>query len=436
MMLVHFDLRLGFFMIELLAGTLLFSRHCGWRKNWRLIVLPLVVLVACLSPTDMSYVMSELMVPNYTFSLFYYLAHVVVLVLLLRFVTRASWLEALVVVAAGYAAQHIAYDTMKLVMIGSGRTDSSFYFTPTYYVMYVTVYVAVYGAIWLCFARRFDIDDDKVRYAAAWIIGGMALLVLVVVFNLFFVLTLPLQSQMVCFVYDAICTALGLLTLTFASSNDRLQNDLQVMRQINRLQEQHYELAKENIELINIKCHDIRKNLASLYRDADGRPSDASIRQIEDSIRVYDSIFHTGNEAMDVLLTEKSLYCSSHGITLTCMVDGRPLDFMESSDIYALFGNILDNAIESAVKCDDPGKKTISLTVKTIGRLLICEEQNYYVGELVMRDGLPVTTKSDTRFHGFGTRSIAYQVRKYHGELRMSGVNGMFSLSAVIPLPD
>lgn len=139
---------------------------------------------------------------------------------------------------------------------------------------------------------------------------------------------------------------------------------------------------------------------------------------------------------MDVLLTEKSLYCSSHGITLTCMVDGGPLDFMESSDVYALFGNILDNAIESVVKCDDLGKKTISLTVKTNGRLLICEEQNYYVGELFMLDGLPVTTKSDTRFHGFGTRSIAYQVRKYHGDLRMRGVNGMFSLSAVIPLPD
>lgn len=266
MLALHFDLRLGLFMIELLAGTLLFSRHCGWRNNWRLVLIPVMVLVSCLLPINMSYLESETMVSDHTFSLLYYFAHVAAIILLLKCVTRATWLEALVVAAAGYATQHIAYDMMKLVMIGSGNSDTSFYFTPMYYVIYVTVYVGVYGAIWLCFARRFDIDDDKVRYAAAWIIGGMALLVSVVIFNLFFVLTLPPQSQMVCFVYDAICTVLGLLTLTFASSNDRLQDDLRVMRQINRLQEQHYELAKENIELINIKCHDIRKNLASLYR--------------------------------------------------------------------------------------------------------------------------------------------------------------------------
>lgn len=157
---------------------------------------------------------------------------------------------------------------------------------------------------------------------------------------------------------------------------------------------------------------------------------------MEDSIRIYDSIFRTGNEAMDVLLTEKSLYCSANAVTLTCMVDGNALDFMEASDLYALFSNILDNAIESAVKLDDPGRRTISLTVRTIGKLLICEEQNYYAGELTMRDGLPVTTKSDTRFHGFGMRSIAYQVRKYQGELRITGKDGVFSMTVILPLPE
>ncbi|BAQ32631.1 ATP-binding protein [Bifidobacterium scardovii] len=434
--MLHFDIRFGFFMIELLAGTVLFSRHCGWRRSWRLLVLPLVVVLACLSTSDMPQRLVGFTAFDYASSLLYYLIHVVVVVLLLRIVTRASWLESLVVVAAGYATQHIAYDMMKLVMIGSGHGDSSFYFTPPYYAMYIAVYAAVYGVIWLCFARRFDIDDDKVRHAAAWVGGGMALLVLVIAFNLFFVLTLPISSQMVCFVYDAICTVLGLLTLTFASSNDRLQNDLRMMRQINRLQEKHYELTKENIDLINIKCHDIRKNIATLYRDTNGRPSDASIRQVEDSIRIYDSIFRTGNEAMDVLLTEKSLYCSANAVTLTCMVDGNALDFMEASDLYALFSNILDNAIESAVKLDDPGRRTISLTVRTIGKLLICEEQNYYAGELTMRDGLPVTTKSDTRFHGFGMRSIAYQVRKYQGELRITGKDGVFSMTVILPLPE
>ncbi|MBT1163018.1 ATP-binding protein [Bifidobacterium felsineum] len=434
--MIHFDMRFGMFMIELLIATLLFTRHCEWRERWRLAVLPIIILASCISLTNMPQRLAGNTTFDYTASMLYYLIHVVVIVVVLRFITRASWLEALVIVSAGYATQHIAYDVMRMVMIISGHGGTDFYFTPLYYLMYVTGYAVIYSMIWLCVARHFDIDDDKVRYAAAWVIGGIALLVLVIVFNLLFVIALPQPAQLVCFIYDAICTVLGLMILTFASSNDRLQNDLQVMRQINRLQEKHYELAKENIELINIKCHDIRKNVASLYRNASHRPSEDSIRQVEESIRVYDSIFHTGNEAMDVLLTEKSLYCSANNITLTCMVDGKALDFMDSSDLYALFGNILDNAIESALKCDDPGKRAVSLTVKTVGQLLICEEHNYYIGALTLRNGLPVTTKSDTRFHGFGTRSIAYQVHKYQGELRITGKDGVFSLSAVIPLYD
>ena len=34
-------------------------------------------------------------------------------------------------------------------------------------------------------------------------------------------------------------------------------------------------------------------------------------------------------------------------------------------------------------------------------------------------DGLPVTTKEDKNFHGFGVRSIRYLVEKYRGDMLM-----------------
>ena len=49
---------------------------------------------------------------------------------------------------------------------------------------------------------------------------------------------------------------------------------------------------------------------------------------------------------------------------------------------------------------------------------------------------MPVTTKTDKANHGLGTRSIAWQVRKYHGELTMNAANEVFSLGIVIPIPD
>ncbi len=65
----------------------------------------------------------------------------------------------------------------------------------------------------------------------------------------------------------------------------------------------------------------------------------AALADVAREVDVYDAAVHTGNEALDTILTEKSLVCQREGITLTCVADGSALDFMAPADIYALFGN-------------------------------------------------------------------------------------------------
>ena len=74
---------------------------------------------------------------------------------------------------------------------------------------------------------------------------------------------------------------------------------------------------------------------------------------MEQEIRSYEAQNKTGNEVLDTILTSKSLYCQQHGITLTCVADGAALDFMDTMDLCSLFGNALDNAIESVEKLPD-----------------------------------------------------------------------------------
>ena len=57
----------------------------------------------------------------------------------------------------------------------------------------------------------------------------------------------------------------------------------------------------------------------------------------------------TGNHALDVILTEKSLICKQKEIKLTCMADGKQLAFMQTTDLYSIFGNLLNNSIEAAL---------------------------------------------------------------------------------------
>ena len=52
---------------------------------------------------------------------------------------------------------------------------------------------------------------------------------------------------------------------------------------------------------------------------------------------------------------------------------------MEDADIYALFGNILDNAIEAVEQLDDEERRLISLSVHVREHFLhVSERQNFF----------------------------------------------------------
>ena len=158
------------------------------------------------------------------------------------------------------------------------------------------------------------------------------------------------------------------------------------------------------------------------------------MQEIERVISIYDAAVKTGNEALDTILTEKSLQCNANGIRITCMADGASLAFMRESDIYTLFGNAVDNAIEAVMKLRDPEKRVIGLKVKKSGGFVLVHIYNYYAGELRMKDGRPVTSKEDRGEHGFGVRSMQQITERYGGSLKIEPQEDVFNLSVVFPV--
>lgn len=62
------------------------------------------------------------------------------------------------------------------------------------------------------------------------------------------------------------------------------------------------ETSKETIEIINIKCHDMKHQIAALRGQADPVVLD----ELEKAINLYDGAVKTGNDALDILLAEKA----------------------------------------------------------------------------------------------------------------------------------
>ena len=194
-----------------------------------------------------------------------------------------------------------------------------------------------------------------------------------------------------------------------------------------------YELARGNIEAINVKCHDIKHQIRTL--SSGGRVADpTALADLAHEVAIYDSSLRTGNEALDTILTEKGLICERRGITLSCIVDGSSLSFVAPSDLYAFFGNALDNAIEAVSAFEGLERRTVSLVVKRRGSMVTIHEENYCANQLRFLDGTPQTTKPDAANHGFGVRSMRLIAEKYDGSLTVSCEQGIFRLDAVIPV--
>ena len=234
---------------------------------------------------------------------------------------------------------------------------------------------------------------------------------------------------------SVIACAAVLLLASRTLEHEALREELAYLQHAIRQSELQYEISKDTIGMINVKCHDMKYKLASLVKN-NPAGTEALIRDIDHTISIYDAQIETNNKLLNVLLTEKSLYCEQNGINFSCMANGEKLDFMSDGDLYCLFGNIIDNALEAVRGLSDKGKRVINLTVVARGGLLILQEDNYFNGAVSFTDALPNTTKADKDYHGFGMRSIRMIANKYGGELTVSAAGEMFHLSIVFPLPN
>lgn len=213
-----------------------------------------------------------------------------------------------------------------------------------------------------------------------------------------------------------------------------IRKELDLLNLLWKKEQEHYRISKENIALINQKCHDLKHQIYAL-RNVDASQRKQYLDEIADSVQIYEAIVQTGNEVLDTILTEKSLYCKERGITVSCVVDGGQMGFMNTVDLYAILGNALDNAIEAVEKFEQQDMRQIDVQIYRKGQFLVMNIINPLKERLVYEDGIPVTTKENRKFHGFGLKSIRYMVKKCGGIVNIKEEGGCFLLMILIPIP-
>lgn len=225
----------------------------------------------------------------------------------------------------------------------------------------------------------------------------------------------------------ASCLLVLIFFFVFLRSN-KLQQELQIEKRIIEQEKKQYELSKENIDSLNIKFHDLKYRVNMLTSN-NSQITKEDLKDIYDGIDVYESVVKTGNQALDVVLTQNALRAENNHIKFTSIADGKALSFMSNTDIYVLFGNAISNAIEATMKLKEE-KRHISLVLKRKGNIVSIELENFFNPDnLKIIDGKIETSKSDKSYHGYGLKSMENIVRKYDGVMNTNAESDIFLLT-------
>lgn len=345
---------------------------------------------------------------------------------------RCEKSEAMFCMTCALATQHLSYVLYDDVLALSGWAYDSVQAVAIISAVMLLVYLAAY----YLFVRKMKQHPElSFQNRENLIVGGLLILFTIVIK---FIMEPYLSARsmtklyVLVSIYDVVCCVLALMLEQGLFRNQALTDEKNFLTQLVHIQEEQYRTSKANVEMVNIKCHDMKHQISHITSTTD---PDA-IRELEQIISVYDSSLQTGNEILDVCLMEKKLLCEKNSIKLDCIANGQCLSFMQPSDLFSLFGNALDNAMEAVCKLDDVEKRIIFVSVKEELGMAIIHVENNYTGELIMADGIPRTSKDDEFYHGYGVKSIRMVVEKYDGNMALLPQNGIFNLNITIPVPE
>lgn len=324
---------------------------------------------------------------------------------------------------SGYTLQHIYASVPAPVFSSAVITEMTSY----------AMCAALYAAAYFVFVRRMSVRlsrEPDMSLIPPLVLSGAMLFVALFLGILGF--TCGGESDIMYALFSAcqlsFCVALlAVQFLILYVMQER--RDAVIAERLHETEKKQYEAIKNNIDAVNIKFHDIRHRL----REVQGKDGSTYLGDIDALISEYDAHVLTGNEALDTILTEKNYICERGKIKLSCLADGELLCGMDAGDLYSLFGNALDNAIEYLSGMPEE-KRILKVFVRRYGENFVnISVKNYYEGGPLGGD--PRTTKKNKAYHGFGIASMRRTAETYGGTLGLTAEGSTFCVNILLPHP-
>lgn len=201
----------------------------------------------------------------------------------------------------------------------------------------------------------------------------------------------------------------------------------------------YYDALHKRDEKQKILIHDIKKHLHSIAelseRHETGKIT-AYINQIVQSADLQDSLRVCDNDLLNTIIFRAKQHCRETGTSFMTDIRAGCVDSLSEYDITALFGNLLDNAMEAAKDIPDSFIE-LSVTPHGSSNFIITMINSCKNDPFVGKDRHLVSGKKNPWQHGYGMKSIQRVIEKYNGSsnLYFDAVNLTFHTVMIFPCP-
>lgn len=199
------------------------------------------------------------------------------------------------------------------------------------------------------------------------------------------------------------------------------------------MREAYYEKLQHGEAQVRTLRHDLRNHLSAaqgLLERGEIKQAQNYLAELTASPALHGTKRICENEIANIVLTEKMETMERCGLLADVLVTlPKELPVLDT-DLCALFGNALDNAIEAGEKAEN---KTILVRARADRGILMLRVENSFTGTTDSSGNTFETTKQNRVLHGFGIRGMREIATRYGGTLETRVHDHRFELIACLP---
>lgn len=214
---------------------------------------------------------------------------------------------------------------------------------------------------------------------------------------------------------------INILCLSITSSlneSHKREESLLLDKKRNEYSQRYAQSIKEQYDQTRRLRHDVKQyaaSMAALIKDKKYDAAEEFAEKQAESLSSVETVVNVENDFINAILNTKLTLAKTKGIDIICSIE-RDISGIEDIDLCNLFGNLLDNAICAAEKCDLESR-LVEVKISAIGSRVIILVKNSIPCSVLECNPELSSTKPISEEHGFGVKTIKSIAEKYNGKV-------------------